>query len=461
MTEQGWILRRNLLRVGALMLAIALLAVGAFIIYRVVMANRVKERLDAIRAAGLPTTMAELDAWYPSVPDGENAGPIYEEAFLQLVTVEPEDDLYALLPYVGVGPLPDPREPPDEATLSATAGHLKMNERALQLLHEAAAFDRCRYDVDLSVEAFTDAVDTGRATETARLLQLEAVHHAARGDTDAAVGSVLSLLKLGRSFEPAPEILPQLVRLACLGIARESVHHLIESSRLTDEQLSRLAVGFARSEDTGSMARAIVGERCFWNLMVTDHERVYAELPAAKRGEARAQILVLELAGLWDSDYALALDEQQQLIELITGPLPQRPPGLAAWSSNPAGELKRLHMLQFLWYLMKPTLYKLSVREMSAIAYGRAATAALAVERYRLEHGQLPASLGVMVPDYLEAVPLDPFDGEPLRYKVLADGYVVYSVGKDLVDDGGEDEYGTGEPDVIFMIGGPQEADGE
>jgi hypothetical protein len=34
-------------------------------------------------------------------------------------------------------------------------------------------------------------------------------------------------------------------------------------------------------------------------------------------------------------------------------------------------------------------------------------------------------------------VPTDPFDGRPLRYRRLADGVVVYSVGDDRADDGG------------------------
>lgn len=32
----------------------------------------------------------------------------------------------------------------------------------------------------------------------------------------------------------------------------------------------------------------------------------------------------------------------------------------------------------------------------------------------------------------------DPFDGKPLRYRRLTDGVVVYSVGSNLSDDGGD-----------------------
>src|SRR5205085_10074692 len=65
------------------------------------------------------------------------------------------------------------------------------------------------------------------------------------------------------------------------------------------------------------------------------------------------------------------------------------------------------------------------------------AVAALAVERHRLARGAWPASLDALVPDFLPGVPDDPFDGRPLRYRRLADGVVVYSVGPDGADDGG------------------------
>ena len=67
----------------------------------------------------------------------------------------------------------------------------------------------------------------------------------------------------------------------------------------------------------------------------------------------------------------------------------------------------------------------------------RAIGVALSVERYRIANGVLPDSLSAVVPKFLTAVPTDPFDGQPLRYKKLANGYVVYSVGEDGKDNGG------------------------
>ena len=67
----------------------------------------------------------------------------------------------------------------------------------------------------------------------------------------------------------------------------------------------------------------------------------------------------------------------------------------------------------------------------------RCTAAALAVERYRLKHGRWPERLDDLAPTFLKAVPADPFDGKPLRYRHDEQGVVVYSVGADRRDDGG------------------------
>jgi hypothetical protein len=52
----------------------------------------------------------------------------------------------------------------------------------------------------------------------------------------------------------------------------------------------------------------------------------------------------------------------------------------------------------------------------------------------------------------LPAVPADPFDGQPLRFKPTPDGLVLYSIGRDRKDDGGSDPEQKGEPDIVVRI---------
>lgn len=89
--------------------------------------------------------------------------------------------------------------------------------------------------------------------------------------------------------------------------------------------------------------------------------------------------------------------------------------------------------------LLLPAYGNVSIRDAKMLAQARTTETALAVERFRLAHRTLPKKLDDLVPQFLSAVPEDPFDGLPLRYRNLERGYVVYSVGADGQDNGGRE----------------------
>ena len=64
---------------------------------------------------------------------------------------------------------------------------------------------------------------------------------------------------------------------------------------------------------------------------------------------------------------------------------------------------------------------------------------AIALKRYHLKHHAYPETLPNLVPDYLPTVPVDYFDGAPLKYQRLNnDEFLLYSVGDNGVDEGGD-----------------------
>lgn len=66
--------------------------------------------------------------------------------------------------------------------------------------------------------------------------------------------------------------------------------------------------------------------------------------------------------------------------------------------------------------------------------------AAAALSAYRHDHREYPPSLEVLLGDYMDALPLDPYVDEPLRYilQQAGDDYLLYAVGPNQVDDGGK-----------------------
>jgi hypothetical protein len=85
-----------------------------------------------------------------------------------------------------------------------------------------------------------------------------------------------------------------------------------------------------------------------------------------------------------------------------------------------------------------PAIMKVSEANRRGLGSLRSAYVAVAVERYRRDHGSWPDTLNALVPNYLPALPTDPQDGAPLRFKRTPDGVVVYWLGLDGIDNGGK-----------------------
>ena len=113
-------------------------------------------------------------------------------------------------------------------------------------------------------------------------------------------------------------------------------------------------------------------------------------------------------------------------------------PGTASMllSGNPIGEI--------LYYMMMPALSKSFEKKSKLDVQVRATQTILALRGYQLTHGKLPENLDALVPEFLDKVPVDAFNGQPLHYS--AEKKIVYSVGQNLTDDGGADRFNT-DPD--------------
>jgi len=68
------------------------------------------------------------------------------------------------------------------------------------------------------------------------------------------------------------------------------------------------------------------------------------------------------------------------------------------------------------------------------------ARVALALRLHKHEHGAYPERLDVMTPSILKTIPKDAFTGQPLVYRLVDSGFVVYSVGLDDTDNDGNEE---------------------
>ncbi|MBN1788837.1 MAG: hypothetical protein JW806_10660 [Sedimentisphaerales bacterium] len=91
---------------------------------------------------------------------------------------------------------------------------------------------------------------------------------------------------------------------------------------------------------------------------------------------------------------------------------------------------------------------------------GRSLILTLAVLRYQLDNNALPQTLHQLKEaGYISSIPIDPFSGKEIVYKLIDEGFTLYSFGSDFDDDGGKVEsdkmgkpkmWATENGDVVF-----------
>jgi hypothetical protein len=102
------------------------------------------------------------------------------------------------------------------------------------------------------------------------------------------------------------------------------------------------------------------------------------------------------------------------------------------------GELNSVERMRYLpLTVMLPSLDRAGLTAERIIAKRDAINVAIALELFKRKSGSYPATLAELSPTYLPTVPLDPCDGQPMRYKLVDGKPVVYSIGTDFDDDGG------------------------
>jgi len=432
---------RRVAKIGLALLALA----GCYAGYRLYWIHQVRLRLDAIGEAGYPATLEELDAWYEQ-PAGENAAAFYVESFLSFVPLD--KTRREQLPITGTTRLGDLADPLPTATRKLVDEHIAANQAALELLHKAAKVQRCRYPGVLDAYSRELGEHVSRVWDLGGLLILDAIVHSENDRPGPAARSVRSSMALGRSLRQCPLTYALLVRILCELLTTECLERLLNRMHLGERELADLAGAFDRPENDRSFFCTMVGERCKGSYAFDHPEFMWGGMRGGY--EWRPSHSLYEVTGLMERDHVFFLDAAAEWVDAAAAPLPRRLIAFKTLEANvkqqqPNWPNRQTRQLVGLYL---PTFRAVCEQDAMRVARLRAAHIGIAVERSRLKSGKLPAALSALVSAFIDAVPKDPFDGKPLRYKKLEKGYVVYSVGPDGRDDGGSDET----DDVAFAV---------
>ena len=441
--------RRRRIGPGVIVLIVVatpLLLAALFVVgFKVSGRRGLNAELERIRAAGEPASAGELEVYYQSPPSDRDTTQLWLQAIAPLETPQFSSDA-KMLPFVGEGPqpIPWPGEPWPE--LQEAERLLAQYGRSLEMMHQAARLGgQARYPTKFADGTLMLLTHVQQLRVGARLLALESAVAAHRGRPDAAIDSILAIFAAARSLEQEPTIISQLVRMALDGMARDRAAWLLSAIELDDAQLARLEVELAARNYYGrSVHQALLGERVmgietFANPARLGDEGKMLALLGAVNGD-RDRTLYLQLMGELIAAAKTPAEQGRQTAANVDARLKQVAGSGASKLSHP------------LTLLLMPALNAVFEARSRNEAARVALRVAVAVERFRRARGRLPDKLDELTPTYFGAVPFDPYDIKPLRYRIDGEEYVVYSVGKDRIDQNGVSEPPNQADDIAVRV---------
>ena len=258
--------------------------------------------------------------------------------------------------------------------------------------------------------------------------------------TAKALDDIKLLLYLNNSLRTSPFLISHLVRMAIVAIGMQPIWEGLVEHKWSDEQLVALEAELAKLDFLADYEFTMRGERVFAIASFENQRRTREViLPLDNGGSMTLKMTWMPSAYFYQSELAYTRMIQQWLLPLVD--INSRivsPATLRRAENHVQAERKHYSPYKVQALMLFPAIGR-AVEKFALIQTSvDLARVACALERYRLAHGVYPATLDALTPQFVEKVPHDIINGQPLHYRRTDDGkFLLYSVGWNENDDGG------------------------
>jgi hypothetical protein len=418
-------------------------------------ARKLSAALAVLRDKNEPTRFEEF---VPApVPDADNAAaaPVFQEVF-----VSAKDSRLGKLdvPWKKITGKPESGESTIHFTArflnsdfkgdDQDAGELVLKSLApsaplLQEVAQAVRRPGVCWPLDYSKGYEMPLPHISATVNASNVFQGRALAELATGRPDIAFQDVQTILALARAAGSSPFLITVLVERSILDRASQVISDGLERHAWTDVQLAALSSELSRIDLLARLSDSLRGGRA--TVLQLDGSRTdlftLRGLPDTRTLRLQNAALragwVIWPAGWFNEDKAGYIGTIQRYIDAVKQPK-ELPSTLAEIEAARAGSS--------VWNKIRNPLSQVAMPALTGSAKQIAATqtilrslaAACAVERYRMAHGRLPATLEDLVPAFLPSIPTDPLTGKPLCYKPSeSSSYLIYGTGWDQKDNSG------------------------
>jgi hypothetical protein len=354
-------------------------------------------------------------------------------------------DLETTTPAAGIPISPQPQSPAADVLLA-----LSKFDPVIEKLRQDSALPGSRFPVIYTTEDPAEILLPHLAVvkRYAQILQLRASAELQNGQGGKALADVKLMLRLNDSVRNETFLITHLVRIAIVNIALQPVWEGMAAHQWSDAQLTELNAELAKLDFLADYKFTMRGEMVFQGGIFAYLKRHPDQFPdlAGDGSHVKKTLTTRVLWHLIPSGwfYQNQLSCASPMVELFI-PLADTNHGIISPKATRQADaavqagLKHHNLYNIAQRLFLPSLGGAAKR----FAYGQEsadlARVAIALERFRLAQGEYPGSLDALEPRFIEKLPQDIINGEPLHYRRSFDGkFLLYSVGWNETDDDGQ-----------------------
>ena len=396
-----------------ILIAVVMIAYGGVCLWA---NSRLAPRLARLRAAGEPTCIAELAP--EPVPVKEDGATYLAEIAPEIAAFGKEQAQFYETP---LGKSYDIKtdhglelSAEEIAAIRAILEKYPTIEPALRQATDCQYY-ASQLDYSLGFHSFLEAlIDKNQELRTCvRMLAWKSEVLLTEGHVEEAVQTGLLVFRLSRLQEQEPAVVNGLVAVALRGIGTNMIDHALRSGPIGEELRRSLDTELVSYDELDWFVRTLKTERA---LNLTAPDDLFPHFPVTWLGT----LLQADTIDFYEKSLPLSAEPAYLSSEKISA-LQQD-----SYSTSMSGALIGL---------LFPAMEAAHVSANRNLVDVRCLRVLNALQAYRDLNGHEAQSLSDL--DLPESATIDPFSGEPLKLKLTNEGWVVYSVMNNGVDDGG------------------------
>ncbi len=277
-----------------------------------------------------------------------------------------------------------------------------------------------------------------------------------KGNFNNAARNIIAIWNSGRHLWGPRTIVEQLVGIAIKAYSFATVRTILTEHDLSKQQLELLQGHLEKMFSNNTLYMNYQTER----FMVRDFvQRCYTD-----NGRGNGHVIPSQLAEFWDiatgdghipfsraaflgmaaigvnrkdtvDAFENFYDTAQQYAQITPWQLRQENKTLDSFS-NKLSRLKKIRYSNVLWLL--PAFDKANMLFHRLKIEGQSLILTFGILRYQLDNNTLPQTLQQLKEaGYVSSIPIDPFSGKEIVYKITDNGFTLYSFGPNFDDDSG------------------------